>query len=411
VASGSAAAPFLNAAAKPSQALDVARAAVRPVRVLHVVPQLAIGGTELALARLIRGLDRSQFEHSVCAMRGCRDWGHWAEQFGFSPTVVEGTERGLRFPMRRLVRIMREARPDVVHTRNWGALEAVLAAQIAGVPAVVHSEHGYDPAMLSGLPLRRRVFRRAMYSMADTLFTVTAELGHYHAAQAWINERKFRVIHNGVDTDRFRRHEQFREQIRREFNFGLSDVVIGWAGRMAPIKDLPTLFRAAARVAQKFTAVRLLICGNGPERKVWQELAESIAPLKGRTVFAGERHDIPAIMSAMDIFVLPSIREGMSNTLLEAMAAELPVIATSAGGNREIVEDGVSGFLFAPGDVEKLTCLLDHLAQNPDLRLRFGQAARRRVESDFSLRRMIEQYSELYQELARPRLRTEHVRN
>jgi sugar transferase (PEP-CTERM/EpsH1 system associated) len=372
----------------------------RPIRVLHVVPQLGVGGTELALVKVVRGLNDGRFEHHVWAMRSCSDPERWTREFERSPIVVDEGKKGFSFPLRRMARMMRSLQPDIVHSRNWGALEAVLSARMAGVPGIVHSEHGYDPAMLGGLPLRRRVFRRGMYGLANGLFAVTRELGRYHAAQGYIAAARFATIPNGVDTNRFGRNEAASARVREEFGIACDAVVVGWIGRMAPIKDLPTLLRACASLAERFPKMTLLIAGDGPERQKWQAVANDLPFLAGRVVFAAERHDVPDVLSAMDIFVLPSTSEGMSNTLLEAMASELPIVATNAGGTPEVIEDGVSGWLFQPGDDRALVGLLESLLVNPQLRANAGAAARHRVEQEFSLRRMIERYEQLYLQLA-----------
>ena len=382
-----------------------------PIHVLHVMPQLGVGGTELALVRIVRGLSDQRFQHHVCAMRKCSDLERWTSELGAEPMVMDEGKKGLRFPIRRLVRMMRSLKPDIVHSRNWGGLEAVLSARLAGVPSVVHSEHGYDPAMLKGLPVRRRLFRRGMYALSDTLFAVTSELAQYHAEQGYVPASRFRTIHNGVDTARFGRNPAAAAHVRSEFGIPTEALVVGWIGRMAPIKDLPTLLRASASLAHRFPQMRVLLAGDGPERQRWQTVAEQLPELRGRVIFAKERHDVPDVLSAMDVFVLPSTREGMSNTLLEAMASGLPVIATAAGGTPEVVEDGISGWLFQPGDDGALAALLEPLLSSPDFRVSAGQAARHRVENDFSLRRMVEEYERLYLELAQSRRKKAHVRN
>jgi glycosyltransferase involved in cell wall biosynthesis len=203
-----------------------------------------------------------------------------------------------------------------------------------------------------------------------------------------------------VDTERFGRNPAKAARIRNEFGIAVDAVVVGWIGRMAPIKDLPTLLRACASLADRFPNLRLLIAGDGPERAKWQAVANDLPALARRVTFAQERHDVPDVLSAMDVFVLPSMIEGMSNTLLEAMASELPVIATNAGGTPEVIENGVSGWLFQPGDDRALAGWLEPLLRSADFRANSGRAARRRVEEDFSLRKMISDYEKLYLDLA-----------
>jgi len=172
---------------------------------------------------------------------------------------------------------------------------------------------------------------------------------------------------------------------------------------MVPIKDHRTLLQAAENLVGRGISICLLLAGSGPELPKYEQFAATSAGLSGRVIFAGSKIQVPAFLNALDIFVLPSLREGMSNTLLEAMASSLPVVATSVGGNAELVEDGRSGWLFQPGDVAGLTARLELLAKNPNLCQGLGRAARSRAVEQFSLERMIARYRDLYLALARKR--------
>jgi glycosyltransferase involved in cell wall biosynthesis len=180
-------------------------------------------------------------------------------------------------------------------------------------------------------------------------------------------------------------------------------MVLGSVGRMVPIKDHQTLLRAAENLGEHGISVRLLLAGAGPELQRYQQFANGSAELSDRVVFVGSTIEVPALLNALDIFVLPSLSEGMSNTLLEAMASSLPVVATNVGGNPELVEDGRSGWLFQPGDVSGLTAKLERLTKDPNLRQALGQAARNRAVEQFSLELMIDRYRKLYLDLARKR--------
>jgi sugar transferase (PEP-CTERM/EpsH1 system associated) len=310
---------------------------------------------------------------------------------------------------------MRQYRPHIVHTRNWGAIEAVAAAKLVGVPVVIHSEHGYEVDMFAGLPMRRRLFRRASYAMADSVFALTRELRDYHARQVWISPERIGVIYNGVDTQRFAPNKKTRIATRAELGLPETSFVVGSVGRLVPIKDHQTLLKAAALLSAKGIDVRLLLVGSGPEREKLQ--SQAIGPLEGRVCFAGDSGRVPEMLNAMDVFVLPSLGEGMSNTLLEAMACGLPVLATSVGGNPEIIENNVDGRLFTPGDADRLAAQLKLLAQEPALIHQLGTAARNRAIESFSMSRMLETYRRFYLDLAArrgiagPRTETAHVRN
>jgi sugar transferase (PEP-CTERM/EpsH1 system associated) len=374
-----------------------------PLRVIHVINSLGLGGTERGVLKVMEGLDSTRFEQKLCTIRG-------ADQELAHSSVVEGkllmagkAKPGFQFPLFQLVSIFREHKPHIVHSRNWGAIEAVLAGRIAGVPVVIHSEHGYELDMLSGLPLRRRALRRAFYPMCDAIFTVSNQLQRYHGQQVRTAPRRIRVIPNGVDTQLFAPDGSRRQHARERFGFAPEDLVLGSIGRMVPIKGHDTMLRAGEVLLRRNNKVRLLLVGAGPELDRLRANVESSLLLKDRVVFAGASLDVAEFYQAMDIFLLASISEGLSNTLLEAMATGLPCIATDVGGNPELVSHGQEGFLFSPGDVNQLAAYVEKIGKNSALRAQFSAAARRRATSQFSLDRMMDAYTNLYSELANRR--------
>jgi len=366
------------------------------LRIMHVVNYLRRGGMEFGILKLMAGLGTEEFKHRFCTTRKFDD--DFVTAYGLKDIldVAAGTGDGLQFPLFRLKRIFQQFRPHIVHTRNWGALEAVPAARLAGVPVVIHSEHGYEVDSLAGLPLRQRLFRKMAYSMADGVCTVTRELRDYHARQAWIGPEHIRVIYNGVDTTRFAPDAQVRERVRRELGIEEGAFVVGSVGRLVPIKDYGTLLCAAALLRSQGVDLHVLLAGSGPEMAALQRHAAEIEGFQSRVHFLGASDRVPEHLTAMDTFVLPSLGEGMSNTLLEAMASGLPVAATNVGGNPEVIGDENSGFLFRPGDAEGLAQILKRLAGSPENRVGFGNAARDRVLSQFSLATMIGHYRDLY---------------
>ena len=385
------AAPTIRVGPEPAK-----RAAAGTVRVLHVISYLGRGGTEHGVLKLVRGLDSGLFEHRICATRG------WDSEFATGQEVTDKVyvagrpEPTLQFPLFRLLRIIRSYKPHVVHSRNWGGIEAVLAARLAGVPRVIHSEHGYEQDRFVRLPLRRRLFRRAMYALADTVFTVTRELRDYHARQGWVSPERIQVIYNGVDTRRFAPCPEVRWRVRQELTLSPRSFVVGTVGRMVPIKDHGTLLKAAELLAERGIDVRVVLVGSGPELGRLKRQAGESPDLNGRIVFPGDSDRVPELLNAMDVFVLSSLGEGMSNTLLEAMACGLPTVASRAGGNPELVEDGQSGLLFSPGDVKGLAKRLEELASNREFARQLGSAARQRAAERFGLERMMDNYRSLY---------------
>ena len=371
------------------------------LRVLHVINSLGLGGTERGVLKIMEGLDPAQFDQNVCAIHGAG--AELAGQPAFRGrvlTVNEGEESGFEFLVPRLAKIIRGVRPHIVHSRNWGGIEAVLAAKLAGTPVVIHSEHGYELDMLKGLPLRRRLMRCGMYAMCDAIFTVSRELQAYHGRQAWRSAKHIRVLSNGVDTNVFAPNALVRERMRERLGLAPHGVVLGAVGRLVPIKGHGTLLRAAEQLIGSGLDVQVLVVGGGPELERLRGYVSQSKGLQGRVTFNGPSLAVQELYQAMDVFVLPSIREGMSNTLLEAMASGLPCVASNVGSNGELVGDGQWGYLFRAEDVEGLGRSLEQLVKQTGLRERFGAAARRQAVEVYGLDRMVKRYADLYSELA-----------
>ena len=376
------------------------RVAVRPqpIRVMHVLDRLDIGGTEKALLKLINGLDAGLFEHYICTMRGTSAA---VEKWTSNVTLLNAGKQGasFQFNVPRLVKLMRTIRPAIVHSRNWGGIEATVAARLAGVPVALHSEHGYELEMRSGLPLQRRLLRHLAYRMATAVATVTCELRDYHAAQAWWASERMHVLYNGVDGRQFRPQPAVRSATRRELGISPNALVAGSVGRMVRLKSFITLLEAAKGLATEFPELYVILAGSGPELSSLQDFAANCHELSGRVVFTGTIDNVADVLNAMDVFVLPTLMEGMSNTILEALAVGLPVLASRVGGNPELVEEGVCGYLFTPEDVPGLASLLRTLLRNSSMRAEFCRAARERALRSFSLEAMVRSYGDLYIDL------------
>jgi sugar transferase (PEP-CTERM/EpsH1 system associated) len=372
---------------------------VEPLRIMHVVDRLDIGGTEKVMMKLIQDLNPGLFQHRICTLRGAAPQ---AQSWSAKVTLLDAGSGGsnLQLNVIRLARIMRTVRPTIVHSRNWGGIEAILAARIARVPVVIHSEHGYQLEMQNGLPWRQRIFRRWSYKYATAVFTVTGQLRTYHEAQAGCPSGTIQVIYNGVDDSKFKARPEVRTRIRRELNIPSDRLVIGFVGRLVALKDVMTLLKGVEILGPGSPSAHVLIVGSGPELLRLEEYVRQSSRLLGRVTFTGASDNVAELLNGMDVFVLPSLLEGMSNTLLEAMSSGVPVIATGVGGNPEVVEEGVCGYLFRPAAADELAGAMRKLLHDEHQRVRLGTAARQLVQSKFSLDRMLSRYSEFYLSLA-----------
>jgi len=363
------------------------------IKIAHVVHSLEVGGLENGLVNVINHLDPSVFSHSiVCLIRS----GELAKRIIHEDVSVR--ELGLnpnrfKFPVMRLAKLFREIRPDIVHTRAWGTVDAIMAARLAGVPRVIHGEHGRDVADPEGRDRKRNVIRKCLSPMVDSFMTVSNDLQRWLTEMVGIPAHKVVRIHNGVDTQKFSR--EGRAAARRMLGLDDADVAIGIVGRLDPVKDHRSLLQAFASAAQANPLARLIIVGDGAVREAIESQINALR-IADRVQMLGERQDVADILRALDCFTLTSIAEGISNTILEAMATGLPVVATRVGGNPELVQHGLTGQLVAPGDVDALAQAFKTYLNDPELRIRVGNAARDRTEKYFSLERMVANYTEFY---------------
>ncbi len=371
-----------------------------PIRIMHFVDGLGKGGLENGLVNLIERLDPAGFEHVVCAVR---QLGPNADRLPRERVRVMclGEKDGhSRVQVGSFIRGIREVRPDIVHSRNWGAVEAVMAGKWARSCALVHSEHGLEADTSEKEPWRRRGFRRLAFELADKVLSVSYQLRDLHARRTGFAAQKIAVIHNGVDSRRFFPDPEARARVRHELGISFGDFCIGSVGNLSPVKDHMTLLQAFDRVAGRSQPWRLLVFGEGSELLRLEAFANNHPEWRKRVSFLGSSNHVAEMLNAIDAYVLPSISEGISNSLLEAMATGLPVIATATGGNPEVVVDGESGLLFPVGDYGRLAERMMDLGAGMELRVRLGQRALRRVKESFSIDSMVRSYAEMYERVA-----------
>lgn len=375
----------------------------RPL-VMHLLYSFDVGGLENGVVNLINHMPADRFRHAVIALAHC------------SPGFTKRVQRpdvdfiSLNKPpghaiklYPQLFRLFREMRPEIVHTRNLAALEAVVPAALAGISARVHGEHGWDSFDCEGSSRKYRIVRRLYSPLVSRYVALSTQIEDYLVDRVGIERSRIERICNGVDTKRF--HPVAARQRLAGCPFGESEgqVVIGTVGRLQPIKDQLTLVRAVAiarKMGEAGERIRLVIAGDGPLR------AEVEAEVRARgiggiTWLAGARSDVPDVMRSLDIFALPSKSEGISNTILEAMASGLPVVATAVGGNGELVVPGETGGLVAPEDPNGMADALMCYAADPVLRRYHGIAARCRIDAQFSIDNMVARYTQLYDSMLR----------
>ena len=364
--------------------------AVRSVRVLHVVSLLGQGGMEAGVMKLVTGCDPARVTADVCTLEPARAF----QQLFTGDSRLHELSRTSAFDVRlvaALAAIMRRRRIDVVHTHAWGTLvEGWLAARLAGVKHVVHGEHGTMETRPVNVAVQRRLWRRV-----DRLLAVSRDLAGRMTATTGIPRERIEVIPNGVDFG----DPLSRDAARTALGLDKDAFIVVAVGRLVPVKNYRLLLAAARELASRIPNCRFLIAGDGPLKS---ELERDIAArnLHGTVTLLGLRQDVPQLMAAANVFALTSSSEGMSNTILEAMSAARPVVATRVGGNPELVQEGITGLLIDPAAPTELCAAVESLAADPSRVRRMGNAGRQRVEREFSRARMIENYTQMYETVA-----------
>ena len=362
--------------------------------IVHIVHRFDTGGMENGMVNLFNTLPPGRYRHTVIALTDFSDFRHriTAQRVDFY-ALNRPPGHGMGWTL-RLWKLLRKLKPDLIHTRNLAALEAQFVATAAGFRATVHGEHGRDVFDLYGKNWKYNLLRRAARPFVSNYIAVSRDLESWLRTVIGVPPRKLHQIYNGVDSRKF--HP--RTGPRPEFAHPES-IVFGSVGRMAEVKDYPLLTRAFIQLMrqqpERAARARLAIVGDGPTREVCLDLLQG-AGLAHLAWLPGARDDIADIMQALDVFVLPSKNEGISNTILEAFASGLPVIATEVGGNVELVEDGVNGLLVQPGDLAGMVQALLFYLDTPARIAEHGHTARRQAEQRFSIPAMAEAYAAVY---------------
>jgi sugar transferase (PEP-CTERM/EpsH1 system associated) len=375
--------------------------------IAHVIFRLDVGGLENGLVNLINSMPVDRFRHLIICLS---DYSAFRRRIQRSDVPVYALHKPPgNSPMTqfRLWRLLKRLRPDVIHTRNLAALEGMLPAALAGVPVRIHGEHGRDVDDLDGTNTRRKVVRQLFRPFVHQYITVSRDLGSYLQREIGVPPSRISQIYNGVDSVRFHPAIGRREELPCDGFAGPGNFVIGTVGRMQDVKDQLTLARAFVRLTQAMPGakerLRLVMIGEGPLReRVRVLLAE--AGVERNAWLPGERDDVARIMRCFDLFVLPSLAEGISNTILEAMASGLPVLATAVGGKTELIEAGATGTLVPRDDPERMARAIRGYAESPELCRRHGSDGRKLVERTFGMEAMVNAYVAVYDRLLAGRL-------
>jgi sugar transferase (PEP-CTERM/EpsH1 system associated) len=375
----------------------------RPL-VVHIMHRFDTGGLENGIVNLINHMPEEAYRHAVVALTEITEFKQRIHRSDVNFIALNKRPGHAFWIYPQLYRLFRQLKPAIVHTRNLAALEVAVPAWAAGVPVRIHGEHGRDVGDFDGSNKKYQWIRRLYSPFVKHYIALSRDLAHYLINPVGIAAKRVTQIYNGVDSTRFH-PSPIRQPISGSPFNDAGLWLVGTAGRMQTVKDQTNLARAFVEVLttapQLRQRLRLIMIGDGPLRREALAILEA-AGVDDLAWLPGERKDIPEIMRGLDCFVLPSLGEGISNTILEAMASGLPVIATAVGGNTELVSEGINGRLVPAADPSALAKAIIDLAQQPELAKSLGQQGRQQIEQRYSMAAMVQSYQQVYdQQLGR----------
>ncbi len=371
----------------------------KPPLIAHVIHHLTIGGLENGLVNLINRIPETRYRHAIICMSHYTDFRDRIENPNVEVFALHKRDGRDWAAKARLYRLIRRLQPAIIHSRGISGLDSMLPALLCGVKARIHGEHGRDIDDVDGNNRKAQWVRRIHRPLISHYIALSQDLESYLQNRIGIPGRKITQLYNGVDCRQFRPTTSGRLPLPESGFAPDNAFVIGTVGRMAAVKDQVTLTKAFIQLAKLLpehrARLRLALVGNGHLLGECDNLLTQ-AGLRDLAWLPGARDDVGDLMRCFDLFVLPSLVEGISNTILEAMATGLPVVATHVGGNPELIVEGVTGSLVPAADPVAMAEAMKQYVLNPGRASSHGNAGRLRVETRFSMDTMVNNYLQVY---------------
>ena len=365
------------------------------IKVVHIVPMLSPGGAERVAVHIVRGLDRQRYEPVVVSYTGrleC-DLDRLLDEAGVEVRYL-GKRPGFDYRMySRIHAALRECRPDVVHTHLHVLRYAMPSMLLLKYTSRLHTVHNLAEREVEP---RARWIHRYAFNHGVVPIAVAEKVAL--SLERLYRMRRCRVISNGIPTDCYGRPQTPRREWRAKEGFEDDDVLFICVARFAPQKNHALLVRAFAQGPASNPHAHLVLVGEGALQYRLEEQAKSLG-LARQVHFLGLRTDIPEVLGATDVFVLSSDYEGNPLSVMEAMAAGLPIVSTAAGGVPDLFENGKEGYLVQPGDLKGLSDSMEALLRNREARQSLGMAAARRARKNYDVSTMVQAYEEVYESL------------
>lgn len=355
------------------------------MKIMQVVLNLDCGGLEKLVIDLAETFNKTGFKTTICCLDKFGKLADQAKARGIELVLV-GKKCGIDVTLPfRLANILKQERIDVVHTHNMSPLfYGTLAARLSRVPVIINTRHGRAKKSMVSY----------VWNMNDAIIAISEDAKREMLKWNRIDTKKTRVIYNGIDIDKYSNNQDGNED-KKALNIEPSTFVFGTVARLSPEKDQFTLIDAFSKVVNKIDDAKLIFIGDGILKEELVKYASKLG-ISDKVMFLGFRDDVYKVLPIFDIFGLSSLTEGISLTLLEAMAAGLPIVATNVGGNPEVIVNGTTGILVPPKRPVEMAEAIYNLLSDKKLAREMGEAGKRRVFEKFTLTRMSEEYIDLY---------------
>ncbi len=363
-------------------------------RILHIVLSMETGGLENGIVNIINYSNNDKFEMDILCLRAGGELISRITNPSSHVYFDDNDSHSLFNAIKKVYLHCQQYDYDIIHSHGYTTmLAAYVGGTLAKSPCIINGEHG----TLYFSSLKKRLLQKFLFKKMRINLTVSESLKEQICQVFSTSSKYFKTIINGVDIDKFT-PTAINNDLASELKISPNTVVVGAVGRLVKVKNYDSLLRAMKLVLQNNTKALLIIAGDGPEREKLENLTRQLN-IENDVIFLGRKDNIHELMNMFNIFVLPSYYEGLSNTLLEAMACGVPVVASDVGGNKELVNTGSTGYLYPSNDSELLADNLLSLIGDIRKRRQFGKNARHDIEKNYSIQRMVNNYEETYQGL------------
>lgn len=361
-----------------------------PVKILYLITDLNIGGAEQLLLLMLKNLNRQKYDPTVCCFYAGELAGE-IKSLGIRVIDLKMESKLDLLVLFKLLNLLKKEKFDIVHTHLFHAnIAGRLIARLCGVPIVISTLHyAFSYNGKFGILLERLTAR-----LADKIIVVSGAVKKFCLNEICIPENKLQFIYNGVDLDMNKKVLTSSARLKEQLSLN-NEFIIGCIGRFDKVKGHAYLLKAVAEITKVYTEIKILLAGAGSLENQLRDLADELGISK-YIIFLKNRRDIPQILDLFDVYVLPSLQEGLSITLLEAISMGKPSVVTAVGGNPEVIVDGESGMLVPPKDHRIMAEVIIRLLENKSMAEQLGANARLRAMEKFDIKENVYKTESLY---------------